>query len=108
MSATSPRGNCLAGEKENDLEDDGPDTGRLKSELRTMQQKLQRYEAREERLKVISLGSSLYRISRMGGGSPGGLGRVLFYIEEIKKFAFFFKLENFQKMFKKSMKNLQF
>ena len=40
-----------------------------------------------ERRKCIAT-SSLYRISRMGGGLPGGLGGT-FYIGEIKIFAFF-------------------
>ena len=40
------------------------------------------------------------------GGGPGNKGGVLFCIGEIKIFAFF-KLENFQKVFKKSMKILK-
>ena len=47
--------------------------------------------------------SRLYRISRMGG--PGSNGGGTFFIGEIK-ISRFFKLEKFQKMFKKSMKNL--
>ena len=39
----------------------------------------------------------------MGARIPGSMGGVLFYIGEIKNFAFL-KLENFQKMFKKSIK----
>ena len=47
---------------------------------------------------------SLFNISRMGGG-PGRLGGVLFYIGEIKNFAFF-QTRKYTKNFKKSMKIL--
>ena len=49
--------------------------------------------------------SSLYRISRMGGGSRQAWGGVLFYIGEIKNFALF-QTRKFSKNVKKSTKIL--
>ena len=51
--------------------------------------------------------SSLYRISRMGGGPGSNGGGELFYIGEVK-ISRFFKLENFQKMLKNLWKIYNF
>ena len=54
-----------------------------------------------------SLSSSLYRISRMGGGSRQAWGGYFFTLEK-SKISHFFKLENFQKMFKNQWKFYNF
>ena len=51
--------------------------------------------------------SSLYRISRMGGG-PGRLGEGYFFTLEKSKISHFLKLENFQKMLKNQWKFYNF
>ena len=53
------------------------------------------------------INSSLYRISRLGRGVPGGMGGVLFYIEEIKNLAFF-QTRKFSKFLKNQWKIYNF